>query len=80
MEILTSGFSKPDNVMFVGDLNSKLEAFGYARKNISAPMLKNIQRNPNLTYFNTDEQTHLDKRTGNTDILDMAFISPNFNN
>ena len=31
----------------------------------------------NLTYLNTDEHTHLDKRTGNTDILDMAFISPN---
>ena len=40
-------------------------------------MLKNIQSHPNLTYLNTDEHTHLDKRTGNTDILDMAFISPN---
>ena len=40
-------------------------------------MLKNIQGHPNLSYLNTDEQTHLDKRTGNTDILDMAFISPN---
>ena len=27
--------------------------------------------------LNNDEHTHLDKRTGNTDILDMAFISPN---
>ena len=40
-------------------------------------MLKNIQSRLNLTYLNTDEQMHLDKRTGNTDILDMAFISPN---
>ena len=31
----------------------------------------------NLTYLNNDEHTHLDKRTCNTDILDMAFISPN---
>ena len=31
-----------DNVMFVGDFNSKL---GRAKKNTSSPMLKNIQRN-----------------------------------
>ena len=29
-----------------------------------------------FNLLNTDEHTHLDKRTGNTDILDMAFISP----
>ena len=40
-------------------------------------MLKNIQSHLNLTYLSTDEHTHLDKRTSNTDILDMAFISPN---
>ena len=40
-------------------------------------MLKNIQSHLNLTYLNDAEHTHLDKRTGNTDILDMAFISPN---
>ena len=63
--------------MFVGDLNSKLEAFSSATKNISGPMLKNIRSHLNLTCLNNDEHTHLDKRTGNTDILDMAFISPN---
>ena len=31
-----------DNVMSVGDFNSKLEAFGFAKKNTSGPMLKNI--------------------------------------
>ena len=65
-----------DNVMFVGDFNSKLEAFGCANKNTSGPMLKTIQNQLNLIYLNTDEHTHLDKY-GNTDILDMAFISPN---
>ena len=40
-------------------------------------MLKNFQSHLNLTYLNTDEHTHLDKRTGNTGILDMAFMSPN---
>ena len=42
-------------------------------------MLKNIQSHLNLTYLNNDEHTHLDKRTGNTDILEVAFISPNLN-
>ena len=66
-----------DNVMFVGDFNSKLEAFGCAKKNISSPMLKNNQSHLNLTYLNNDNHTHLDRRTGNTDMLNMAFISLN---
>ena len=66
-----------DNVMFVGDFNSKLEAFGCSKKNTSGLMLKTIQNQLNLIYLNTDEHTHLDRYTGNTDILDMAFISPN---
>ena len=66
-----------DNVLFVCNFNSKLEAFGCGKKNTHGPMLKAIQSHLNLTYLNTDEHTHLDKRTGNTDILDMVFISPN---
>ena len=65
-----------DNAMFVGDFNSKLEASAVP-KNTSGPMLKTIQNQLNLIYLNTDEHTHLDRYTGNTDILDMAFISPN---
>ena len=64
-----------DNVMFVGDFNSNLGAFGCAKRNIAGPMLKNIQSHLNLTYLNNDEHTHLDKITGNTDILDMAFLT-----
>ena len=63
--------------MFIGDFNSKLEAFGCAKKNTSGPMLKNIHSQLNLIYLNTDEHMHLDKRTGSRDILDMAFISQN---
>ena len=66
-----------DNVMFVGDFSSKLEAFGCAKKNICGPMLKSIESHLTLTYLNNDEQMHLDKITGNTDILYMAFILPN---
>ena len=40
-------------------------------------MLKTILSHLNLIYLNNDEHTHLDKRTGNTDILDIAFMSPN---
>ena len=32
-----------ENVMFVGDFNSKLESFGCAKRNTSGPMLQNIQ-------------------------------------
>ena len=40
-------------------------------------MLQTIQNQFNLIYLNTDEHTHLDRYTGNTDILDMAFTSSN---
>ena len=63
-----------DNVMFVGDFNSKLEAFGCASKNDSGPILKTIQ---NKLYLNNTEHTYMDWRNGNTDILDMAFITQN---
>ena len=65
------------NVMFVGDLNSKLEFFGCAKENTSSPMLKNIQKQLNLIYLNNDEHTHMNRSNGSTDLLDMAFISPN---
>ena len=54
--------------MFVGNFNSKSEAFSCARKTTSGLMLKTIQNQLHLIYL---------KYTGNTDILDMAFISPN---
>ena len=66
-----------DNVMFVGDFNSKLESFSCAKKNTSGPMLKNIQKQLNLICLNNDEHMHMDRSTGNTDLLDMAFISLN---
>ena len=40
-------------------------------------MLKNIERQLNHIYLNNDEHTHMDRANGNTDLLDMAFISPN---
>ena len=66
-----------DSVMFVGDFSSKLESFDCAKKNASGPMLKNIQKQLNLMYLNNDEHTDMDRTNGSTDLLDMAFISPN---
>ena len=66
-----------ENVMFVGDFNSKLESFGCAKRNTSVPMLQNIQNQLNLIYLNNDEHTHMGRAKGSTDILEMAFISPN---
>ena len=63
--------------MFVGDFNSKLEAFGCASKNDSGPILKTIQNILNLIYLNNDEHTYMDWRSGNIDLLDMVFISQN---
>ena len=40
-------------------------------------MLKNIQKQLNLIYLNNDAHTHMGRAKGSTDILDMAFISPN---
>ena len=40
-------------------------------------MLKNIQKQLNHIYLNNDEHTHMNRVKGSTDILDMAFISPN---
>ena len=65
-----------DNVMFVGDFNSKLESFGRAKKNTYGPMLKNIQKQLNLIYLN-NEHMDMDRTQGSTDLLDMAFASPN---
>ena len=66
-----------DNVMLVRDFNSKSEAFGCASKNDSGPILKTIQNTPDLIYLNNTEHTYMDWRNGNTDILDMVFITQN---
>ena len=70
-------YNLSDNVMFVGDFNSKSEAFGCASKNDSGPILKTIQNTLDLIYLNNTEHTYMVRRNGNTDILDMAFITQN---
>ena len=82
MEILTFHFFKPliiyPMMSCLSEISTRnLESFGCAKKNTSGPMLKNIQKQLNLIYLNNDEHTHMGRSTGNTDLLDMAFISPN---
>ena len=48
--------------MFVGDFNSKLQSFGYAKKNASGPMLKNIQKQLYLP-LGEREWSHVNKLT-----------------
>ena len=38
---------------------------------------QNYPKQTSIIYVNNDEHTHMDRRTGSTDILDMAFISQN---
>ena len=66
-----------DNVMFVGDFNSKLKSFECAPKKHLWSYAKKIQNKLNLIYLNNDEHTHMDRANGSNDILDMAFISQN---
>ena len=66
--------------MFVRDFSSKLESFGCDKKNTSGPMLKKYSKaikDLNLIYLNNDEHAHMNRANGSTDLLDMAFISPN---
>ena len=38
---------------------------------------KKYSKQLNLIYLNNDDHTHMDRSKCSTDILDMAFISPN---
>ena len=49
LSLFQSIISLSDNVMFVGDFNSKLASFGCAKENTSGPMLENTPKN--LTLF-----------------------------
>ena len=68
-----------DQVIFLGDLNSKHNQFGCAKPNKSGQRLVNIARD--LKLFNVNQlcpkrHTREDPFHGTSDILDMAFISP----
>ena len=68
-----------NQVIFLGDLNSKHKQFGCVKPNKSGQMLVNIAKDLKLFYINQLGPTrHMrdDPFHGTSDILDMAFLSP----
>ena len=68
-----------NQVIFLGDFNSKHEQFGCVKPNKSGQTLVNIAKNLKLFYVNQldpNRHTRDDPIHGTSDILDMAFLSP----
>ena len=69
----------PNQVIFLGDFNSKDKQFGCVKPNKSGQTLVNIAKDLKLFYINQlDPNRHRrdDPFHGTSDILDMAFLSP----
>ena len=64
--------------IYCPDGNPNLSLF-QAISNLSHLVLcsKILKKQLNLIYLSNDEHTHMDRANGSTDLLDMAFISPN---
>ena len=68
-----------NQVIFLGDFNSKHKQFGCAKPNKSGQTLVNIAKDLKLFYINQLEPNrHMcdDPFHGTSDILDMTFLSP----
>ena len=68
-----------NQVIFLGDFNSKHKQFGCVKPNKSGQTLVNIAKDLKLFYVNQQEpnrHTCDDPFHGTSDILDMPFISP----
>ena len=68
-----------NQVIFLGDFNSKLKQFGCVKPNKSGQMLVNIAKDLKLFYVNQlgpNRHTHGDPVHGTSDILNIAFLSP----
>ena len=69
----------PNQVIFLGDFNSKHKQFGCVKPNKSGRTLVNIAKDLKLFYVNQlgpNRHTRDDPVHGTSDILDMAFLSP----
>ena len=67
---------KYENCLFIGDFNSKHQYFGCRTTNLNGNILFDIAEEHDLHIMNDpSETTHLNKATGNADILDMAFAT-----
>ena len=70
-----------NQVIFLGDFNSKHKQFGCVKPDKSGQTLVNIAKDLKLFYVNRlcpNRHMHEDPFHGTSDILDMAFISPGF--
>ena len=68
-----------NQVIFLGDFNSKHKQFGSVKPNKFGQTLVNIAKDLKLPYVNQlgpNRHTHDDPVHGTSDILDMAFLSP----
>ena len=68
-----------NQVIFLGDFNSKHKQFGCVKPIKSGQTLVNIAKDLKLFYVKQlcpNRNTHEDPFHGTSDILDMAFISP----
>ena len=68
-----------NQVIFLGDFNSKHKHIGCVKPNKYGQMLVNIAKDLKLFYVNQlvqNRHTHEDLVHGTSDILDMVFLSP----
>ena len=68
-----------NQVIFLGDFNSKHKQYGCVKPNKSGKTLVNIAKDLKLFYANKlcpNRHTREDPFHGTSDILDMAFMSP----
>ena len=68
-----------NQVIFLGDFNSKQKQFGCVKPNKSGQTLVNIAKDFKLFYVNQlspNRHTHEDPVHGTSDSLDMTFLSP----
>ena len=68
-----------NQVIFLGDFNSKHKQFGCVKPNKSGQTLVNMAKDLKLFYviqLSPNRHTHEDPVHGTSDILDIAFSSP----
>ena len=68
-----------NQVIFLGDFNSKQKQLGCMKPNKSRQTLVNVAKDLKLFYVNQlgpNRHTRDDPFHGTSDILDMAFLSP----
>ena len=71
-----------NQVIFLGDFNSKHRQFGCVKPNKSGQTLVNMAKDFKLFYVNQlgpNKNTRKDPVHGTSDILDMAFLSSGLN-